>query len=84
LVGIDSSEKITNLVILSQQETPGLGTRIEEDSFISQFKGKTLSEAKLKRDGGKIDGITGATISSSAVANNIASISDSNIKQVEE
>jgi RnfABCDGE-type electron transport complex G subunit len=35
--------------------------------FQEQFRGLAREEAKLKRDGGKIDGLTGATITSVAV-----------------
>jgi RnfABCDGE-type electron transport complex G subunit len=35
--------------------------------FQEQFSGKTMDQAKLKKDSGQIDGITGATITSNAV-----------------
>jgi len=49
------------------KETPGLGTRITEPEFTHQFKNKKPSQIKLKKDGGEIDAITGATISSRGV-----------------
>ena len=68
---------ITGIKVASQQETPGLGTRIEElrrgekePWFQSQFRGKGAEAAiKLVRGGGPdgIEAITGATISSRAV-----------------
>lgn len=58
MVGIDTERKIQGIKILSQQETPGLGGRVEEPWFQKQFSEKGLDA---------IDTITGATISSRAV-----------------
>ncbi|MBC8387261.1 MAG: RnfABCDGE type electron transport complex subunit G [Actinobacteria bacterium] len=71
LVGLDNSFGIKGVSILSQTETPGLGSRITESLFTDQFKGLSLSDITLKSEGGKIDAITGATISSRAVVNAI-------------
>lgn len=67
LVGLDSGFGIKGISILSQTETPGLGSRITESLFTDQFKGLSVSDIALKSEGGKIDAITGATISSRAV-----------------
>ncbi len=71
LVGLDNSFKISGVSIISQTETPGLGARITEDSFTDQFKGMSVNEIGLKSENGKIDAITGATISSTAVVDAI-------------
>jgi len=73
LMGVDTSGKITGIEILSMSETPGLGARIIEPAFKHQFKGKTLKNTKwaVKKDGGDIDQITGATISPRAVTDAI-------------
>lgn len=78
LVAINKQKKILGLKIISQQETPGLGTRIMEIKkgeeapwFQKQFINKSLKDIKLKKDGGQIVAITGATISSKAVVNAI-------------
>lgn len=71
IVGLDSGFDIKGLSILSQTETPGVGSRITENSFTDQFKGLSASDIVLKVDGGKIDAVTGATISSRAVVNGI-------------
>lgn len=72
-IGINRDDTISSVAInkLDQTETPGLGVKITQDSFKSQFKGKKGDEIKLKKDGGTIDAITAATISSRAVANGI-------------
>lgn len=69
LVGLDSGFGIKGISILSQTETPGLGSMITESLFTDQFKGLSVSDIALKSEGGKIDAITGATISSRAVVN---------------
>lgn len=63
LAGINLNLEITEIKILSQNETPGLGSRIAEPDFRAQFKGKTLQKLQ------EVQAITGATISSSAVIN---------------
>jgi len=72
-VGIDKNGKIKGIKILQHNETPGLGAKITEDKFLSQFKGKTAEELYLKKDKseGRIDAITGATISSRAVTDGV-------------
>ena len=42
---------------------PGLGTRIADAGFTGQFPGKP-ADVKLKAQGGDIDAVSGATISS--------------------
>jgi electron transport complex protein RnfG len=71
LVGLDNNFGIKGISILSQTETPGVGARITESSFTDQFKGLSVSDIALKSEGGKIDAITGATISSRAVVDAI-------------
>ncbi|MFA6217920.1 MAG: FMN-binding protein [Candidatus Omnitrophota bacterium] len=65
LTGLNLTLEITNIKILSQNETPGLGARITEPAFKGQFKGKTLVTFD------QIQAITGATISSGGVMNSI-------------
>lgn len=55
----------TGIAIVSQNETPGLGARIEEPWFTAQFKGKrapfTLVEEGTANAVNEVDAITGAT-----------------------
>lgn len=72
LVGISpSKDRVESIVILEQQETPGLGTKIEKDWFVDQFMGVGKNEIALTREGGSIDAISGATISSQAVVSGV-------------
>jgi len=70
IVGVDSTGKIIKVEISKAElsETPGLGMKISEETFLEQFKNLTANEVFLKKDKekGKIDAITSATISSRA------------------
>ena len=67
ICSIDADGKIVNTATLAHDETPGLGTKVTEDAFRSQFPGK---DASLEG----VDTISGATISSSAYVNAIADV----------
>ena len=60
-VGIGMDGRITGTKILSQEETPGLGSKIETDAFQGQFPGQ---DAGYVSDIKNIDTISGATRSS--------------------
>jgi electron transport complex protein RnfG len=68
MTGFRPDGSLINTSVLSQKETPGLGTKMTEPRFKDQFNGKNPSEFKLKvkKDGGQVDAITAATISSRA------------------
>lgn len=73
MVGFDTKGTILNVWILQQKETPGLGTKmaIRDDSVknpLLKVIGKDASTTKLfvTKDGGDIDALTAATISSRA------------------
>jgi H+/Na+-translocating ferredoxin:NAD+ oxidoreductase subunit G len=67
------TNKIAGLQIISHTETPGIGSRVTEDTYTSKFNGLGLGLAfKTKGDGGDIDGVTGATYSSRGVCEALA------------
>lgn len=70
IVGVDSTGKVKGVKIPKEElsETPGLGMKIAEESFLNQFNNLPAEEIFLKKDKqqGKIDAITSATISSKA------------------
>ena len=74
-VGLDNEGTITGIRIASaaegMSETPGLGAKITEPLFTEQFRGKCAAEAALEQDGGAIQAITAATISSRAVSEGV-------------
>ena len=66
MVGLEEDlTTFSGLAIVSQNETPGLGARIEEPWFTSQFQGKkspfTLVNEGTAQQPNEIDAITGAT-----------------------
>lgn len=60
-IGISIGGEITGVTVTTTSETPSLGTRVGEESFTSQFVGKS---AKAEIDVSDIDAITGVTVSS--------------------
>jgi electron transport complex protein RnfG len=64
--------RVTGLTVLESNETPGLGDRIQQPEFRSQFVGKSTEHPFARSRPGvsadaPVDAITGATISSDAV-----------------
>ncbi len=68
MVGILANGTINNISVLQHAETPGLGSKMSESSFKDQFNNKntTSFNFNVKKDGGDVDAITAATISSRA------------------
>ncbi len=68
MVGFDKDKKIHKISVLQQKETPGLGTKMAEPKFKDQFDGKDPAKFQLKvtKDGGDVDAISAATITSRA------------------
>jgi electron transport complex protein RnfG len=59
---VNSENTWRNLLTGTMKDETG-----KRPDFQEQFRGLTLDEAKLKQDGGKVDALTGATITSRAV-----------------
>ncbi len=70
MVGIDASGTVTGVSIVDQSETSGLGANCTKESFRSQFVGASGTLA-VSKDGGSIDALTGATITSRAVVTGV-------------
>ena len=72
MVGIDSDGKVTGISVISaSSETPGLGARSTEPEFQAQFADQVGTEVAVAKDGGSIDALTGATITSRAVSEGV-------------
>ena len=75
LVGFDTEGKLLNYSVLQHSETPGLGAKMQEwfraDKNHQSVLGRKLADGELKvsKDGGDVDAITAATISSRAFLN---------------
>lgn len=76
MVGFDTEGTIVNIAVLEQAETPGLGSNManEENVLLASFKEKKAEGIKMtvKKDGGDVDALTAATISSRAYAEAVA------------
>lgn len=71
MVGFLPDSSINNIEVLAHKETPGLGTKMADAKFKDQFKTMKIAELPnqsvgVKKDGGTVDAITAATISSRA------------------
>jgi electron transport complex protein RnfG len=72
MVGLTAERKVISYRVLAANETPGLGAKLGDVGFAKQFGGKNGPSLKVTKDGGEIDAITGATITSRAVCEAIA------------
>ena len=68
MVGFKEDKKtVISYRVLAAAETPGLGMKLSTPEFAGQFAGRDASTLKVKKDGGEIEAITSATITSRAV-----------------
>ena len=75
MVGIDKDGKVLGISIISHTETAGLGAvaaanNAKGEAFREQFVGMSGSVA-VSKDGGEVDALTGATITSRAICDGI-------------
>lgn len=72
-VGIRNDGTVNSYSITSIAETPGLGMKATEESFIANFEGKNVSEFVVVKTtptaDNEIEAIAGSTITTDAVAN---------------
>lgn len=59
MIALDKDAKVLGVSIVSLNETPGLGTKIKNEAFLSKFKDKATAD-----EVNAIDGVTAATYSS--------------------
>ena len=75
MVGVDFEGKVLGIDVISHTETAGLGAVADAETpagqnFRAQFAGQSGSVAVTK-DGGAMDAITGATITSRAICDGV-------------
>lgn len=71
MVGIDTAtDEIVGANVTTHAETPGMGAKAkDEPDFVAQYKGLPAKDPiKVTKDGGSINAISGATITSRAVS----------------
>lgn len=66
MVGVRADGTVSGVSIIKQTETAGLGAKATQPEFTEQFIG-TAGEVLVTKDGGQIEALTGATITSRAV-----------------
>ena len=86
MVGFKPDGSINKIKVLDQKETPGLGTKMKEPKFGDQFldKNPAIFTLKVKKDGGQIDAITAATISSRAYCDAVQKAYDGYLENMKE
>lgn len=76
MVGFDAAGTVLNVNVLAQSETPGLGTKMADEGnpLIKSFQGRNPGEMTMAvvKDGGDVDALTAATISSRAYVDAMA------------
>ena len=75
MVGVDTEGKVLGIDIISHTETAGLGAVADAETpagqnFRGQFVG-TSGSVSVTKDGGAMDAITGATITSRAICDGV-------------
>ena len=90
MVGFDKDGNILGSEVIAAAETPGLGDKIKDDkpgNFRSGFLKKNPSQSdfnlRVKKDGGEIDAITAATISSRAYCDAVNRAAQAYAKAIE-
>jgi electron transport complex protein RnfG len=71
MLGINlDTDEIIDVRVTTHSETPGIGSRAKDDlSFVSQFSGMGMdTNFAVKGDGGSIDAMSGATVTSKGVS----------------
>ena len=72
MVGVGTDGTVTGVEVVKTAETSGLGANASTPAFRDQFVGQSGVLA-VSKDGGSIDALTGATITSRSVTNGVNS-----------
>lgn len=83
IVGINlKTDEIIGARVTTHSETPGFGARAKDDpDFVSQFPGKPIDQNwNLKANGGEIDGMSGASVTSGALSLAMQQVKDVYLK----
>ena len=72
MVGLKPDRTVISYQVLAAAETPGLGSNLSTPTFIARFKDQPAASVKVSKDGGQIEALTSATITSRAVCDAVA------------
>ncbi len=80
-IGFDLNGIVTGIEFTTITETSGMGLLVKEDKFKSQYVGDDVESYVMLKNGGaaapnEIDGVSGATVSSTAVTNAVNAAKD--------
>lgn len=67
LIALDAENRIKDVVLMANQETPRFAQRVEENGFYTSWNGLTIEEALAKQ----VDAVSGATFTSNGVKNSL-------------
>lgn len=81
-VGVKDDGSVVGIRIGASDETPGLGAKIKEEAFYGQFAGVKPEAISVTKDGGEIEAVSAATISSRAVCKGVSIASETVSKNV--
>lgn len=70
MVGVDLSGSVTGVTILDHSETPGLGAKATDPSFLDQYLGLS-GTISIDQGDNSINAITGATVTSKAITEGV-------------
>ena len=75
IIGVSADGTVQGIQYIEMSETPGLGEKVREQEFYSQFIGKTAGAFSVVKSGAAEDSdilaVSGATISSRAVTDGV-------------
>ena len=73
MVAANAAGEVIDFAVVEASETPGLGAKIGGDAFAAGLRGKSLeADWRVRQDGGDVDAVTSATISSRAACEAVA------------
>lgn len=83
LVGLENKETIKGIYVVSHSETPGFWQYLLDRDYFNQFASLKINDAYFTRDGGLVDSVSYATLSSKLVLNTVRDTALEKIKYIE-
>jgi len=84
LVGLEDETTLKGIAVIAHAETPGLGDKILAPDFTDRFVGVDIADVAVPDEGGKIDAITGSTISTKAVIDAVRTTAMEKVKELKD
>jgi electron transport complex protein RnfG len=84
LVGLEDETTLKGIAVIAHAETPGLGDKILAPDFTDRFVGVDIADVAVPDEGGKVDAITGSTISTKAVIDAVRTTAMEKVKELKD